>query len=118
VDDYDSGYDDEYGGRYDDSYGGGYDDGRYDDGGYVGRLVVYEHTGFAGRSRTYGGDAVNLAQDGWNDQISSFRVEGPGRWEICDDAYYGGRCQTFSSDVANLVELNWNDRISSLRYLP
>lgn len=109
---------DQYGG----GYNGGYNDGGYynDDDGYAnnGTIQVFEHTNYDGRSRTFSSDVSNFGQVGWNDEVSSFRISGPGRWEICDDAYYNGRCQIFTTDEPNLVQLNWNDRISSVRYLP
>jgi len=86
--------------------------------GYDARIVVYQDVNYGGRSRTYTSTVSNLAQDGWNDMISSFRVYGPGHWEICEHADFGGRCQVFNSDEPTMVPLNWNDRISSIRYLP
>jgi len=81
-------------------------------------IEVFEHTNYGGRSRTYASTVSNLGPDGWNDAISSFRISGPGRWEICEHASFGGRCQIFTTDEPTLVPLNWNDRISSIRYLP
>ncbi len=81
-------------------------------------IEVFEHTNYGGRGRTYTGTVSNLGPDGWNDAISSFRISGPGRWEICEHASFAGRCQIFTTDEPTLVPLNWNDRISSIRYLP
>jgi len=100
---------------------GGYqDNGGYQDydGGGSGRIEVFADTDYRGRSRIFSGTITNLANEGWNDEISSFRIEGSGRWEICDDSGFGGRCQLFSSDEPTLIPFNWNDRISSMRYLP
>lgn len=82
------------------------------------QIVVYQNTNYGGRGRTYTGNVTDLAPDGWNDMISSFRVSGPGQWEICEHSSFGGRCQIFDGDQPTLVTLNWNDRVSSLRYLP
>jgi Beta/Gamma crystallin len=41
------------------------------------RLTVYQNDGFGGRSRTFTG-SVKCLDGTWNDQISSFIIEGPG----------------------------------------
>jgi hypothetical protein len=38
-------------------------------------VVVYKDASFLGASRRFTGDAPDLGADGWNDRISSFRVE-------------------------------------------
>ncbi len=88
------------------------------DGWGAAQIEVFEYTDYGGQSRVFTGNVSNLANEGWNDAVSSFRINGPGRWELCVDAAYGGRCQMFDADEPTLIPLNWNDRISSIRYFP
>jgi hypothetical protein len=78
------------------------------------QLVLFEHAGFRGQSRTINGDTPNFRDLGFNDRASSLRVLG-GAWEVCEDADFGGRCQVVDGDVPNLADNGWNDRISSAR---
>ena len=78
------------------------------------QLVLFEHAGFRGQSRTLTGDTPNLRDASFNDKASSVRVLG-GAWEVCEDADFGGRCQVLDGDIANLQDTGWNDRISSAR---
>ena len=42
------------------------------------RVVVFRDSGFRGRSAQFNGDVNNLKRRGWNDTISSIRIEGRG----------------------------------------
>jgi hypothetical protein len=78
-------------------------------------LTVFEDPGFGGSSQTYTTDQPNLASEGWNDLISSFRIGGGETWEVCQETGYRGACRTFTGDQGNLTAIGWNDRISSFR---
>ena len=41
-------------------------------------VTVYQSDGFGGRSRQFSGDVRNLQEQGWNDRLSSIRIEGRG----------------------------------------
>lgn len=82
------------------------------------QFLAFQNANYGGSSRAYTGSVSDLTPDGWNDMISSFRISGPGQWEICEHASFGGRCQIFDGDESTLVPQNWNDKVSSVRYLP
>ncbi|PWE16610.1 hypothetical protein DDZ18_12660 [Marinicauda salina] len=79
-----------------------------------GALVLYEDVGFSGRSIRIDGAAPNFQYLGFNDRVSSIRVEG-GPWEVCIDADYRGACQVIDSDLPDMSRWAFNDRISSAR---
>lgn len=76
-------------------------------------ITVYEDSEFRGRQATFDRAIPNLSQTGFNDMITSFRVQG--RWEVCEDPGYRGRCQTYDYDESNVSTFKLNDRISSMR---
>jgi len=59
------------------------------------------------------GGSYSTLPPGFNDQISSIRVNGAGVM-IFQDAEFGGRSSRVDSDVPNLGGF-WNDKISSIR---
>lgn len=77
-------------------------------------LVVFEHSDFRGASRRIEGEVRELRDIGFQDRISSFRVEG-GAWEVCTDAGFRGRCQVFDGDIPDLTDVNLDGAVSSLR---
>ena len=59
------------------------------------RVVLYEHSGFGGRSYPMTQEYVpNFASVGFNDRASSLRVE-RGYWLFCSDSNFQGTCRTF-----------------------
>jgi len=48
---------------------------------------------------------------GWNDSISSIRLQGGAQVTVCKNAWYGGACTTYSSDKPSLG--SYNNAISS-----
>jgi hypothetical protein len=77
-------------------------------------ITVWEDDDFAGASRVIETAVAQLAGAGWNDRISSLRVDS-GQWEICRDNDFRN-CQTVSGgEIAKLASSGWNDIISSLR---
>jgi len=76
-------------------------------------ITLYEKKDFTGASRTFSGDAPDLAPFGWNDLASSLQVRGA--WEVCEEPNYGGRCERVGEDTSDLAELKLNKRISSFR---
>jgi hypothetical protein len=78
-------------------------------------ITVFKERNFRGPAATYTYDVPNLAQTGFNNQISSFKV-GPGEeWLMCDQPNYGGQCVNVSGQERDLRMNGWNDRASSLR---
>ena len=75
------------------------------------RLVLYDRTGYAGRSLTVDNERSTLVF--FSNQAGSAQVTG--RWELCDEAGFRGRCVTVSSDVRDLARLGLRDRVSSVR---
>lgn len=84
--------------------------GRWGGGGGV---VLFEHDGFRGEARPLRGDEPDLARLGFNDRVSSIRVQ-RGAWEFCEHAYYQGKCWRYDYDTASLPKKQ-NDRYSSVR---
>ena len=75
------------------------------------RIVLYDRTGYSGRSLTIDDSRGTLSFFG--NQAGSAQVVG--RWELCDEPGFRGRCVTVSSDVRDLGRLGLRDRISSVR---
>jgi hypothetical protein len=75
------------------------------------RIVLYDRTGYSGRSLTIEDSRSNLSFFG--NQAGSAQVVG--RWELCDEPGFNGRCVTVTSDVRDLGRLGLRDRISSVR---
>lgn len=98
------------------------DDGRLVCGGYGdsghgwGRITVYKHSKFDGKSRTYSGDVPDLNLDGFGNIVSSAVIQG-GVWQICDRPYYRGYCIVLDRTNSNFAALNFNDRAESIRRL-
>lgn len=57
-----------------------------------------------------GADDPNLP-GGWNDSISSIKVQGGAQVTVCKNFWYGGACTTISTDKASLG--TYNNTISS-----
>jgi hypothetical protein len=77
-------------------------------------ITVWEHEDFRGASTVIDGPTARL-DSGWNDRISSFRVDS-GSWELCRDwDYRNCRIVGPGTDEASRMEMGWNDAISSLR---
>ena len=77
------------------------------------RVTLYEGPNFSGRSMTVDRDAIrNLDQTGFNDRVSSLRVEGA-PWTFCSDAYFHGDCRTFNPGEYPSLPGDLSNRISS-----
>jgi Beta/Gamma crystallin len=96
--------------------GGGYGDNGGNGGNYGrgGRIVIFADAGFNGGNREIRDSVNNLRDIGFNDKVSSIRVDG-GRWQICTDAGFRGRCEIIDRSVVNLRDWNMNDAVSSIR---
>jgi len=79
------------------------------------RAVLYEGPRFTGRQYVVDGNVLrNLDGTGFNDRVSSIRVE-RGYWLFCSDAQFAGECMTFGpGDYAQLPP-SLNNRVSSGR---
>ncbi|HAH10026.1 MAG TPA: hypothetical protein DCL48_07990, partial [Alphaproteobacteria bacterium] len=80
-------------------------------------VTVFQDVNFGGDRETFNRDVPNLVPEGWNDQISSFRIPSGETWQFCESINYTGRCVSANSDTANLFGAGLNDRISSMRRL-
>jgi hypothetical protein len=81
-------------------------------GGRWGRITLYQHERFGGRSRAFDDDQPWLGD--FADMASSAYVQG-GRWQLCTRRYYRGRCVTIDVNIGNFNALGINDRVESLR---
>lgn len=78
-------------------------------------VELYEHDNFQGRRLEVRSDLANLADNNFNDLVSSIIIN-RGRWEICTDAYFRGSCVAYGPGrYANVGQ--YNDQFSSLRRL-
>ena len=89
--------------------------GNQGDSGYGwGRITIYKHSKFDGKSRAYSNDVPDLNLEGFGNIASSAVVQG-GVWQICDRPYYRGYCIVLDRTNSNFVSLNFNDRAESIR---
>ena len=80
-------------------------------------ITVFRDRNFQGQTATFINDVPNLANVGFNNSISSFRV-GPGeQWLMCDLPNYAGQCVNVSGEERDLRNNRWDNRASSLRRL-
>ncbi|NUO82234.1 hypothetical protein HUU05_19350, partial [candidate division KSB1 bacterium] len=80
------------------------------------RITLYEHSGYRGRSLSYGKGFVGytqLNQHGFNDLISSISIPESLQVKVYQHANRGGDSTTFTSSTS-YVGNSWNDRISSM----
>jgi hypothetical protein len=78
-------------------------------------ITVFRDRNFQGNASTFTNDVPNLANVGFNNSISSFRV-GPGeQWLMCDLPNYAGQCINVSGEERDLRNNGWDNRASSLR---
>ncbi|MBK6405912.1 MAG: hypothetical protein IPN03_18115 [Holophagales bacterium] len=75
--------------------------------------ILYEQSGFRGRSVTVTGEASNLRDRGFNDRAMSIRIRGT--WQLCSDANYRGQCVSIRGDQDDLARLGLPRNLSSLR---
>ncbi len=87
--------------------GGGYGGGR-------GRIVLFEHSDYRGRSIEIDRDTPDLSPMGFSDIASSARVQG-GAWEVCENINYQGRCARVNGDLSDFTAIALSDRVSSVR---
>lgn len=73
----------------------------------------YDGAGFTGAHFCLGGGRFDRLDNGFNNRISSIKVEGDARARVCSEPGQRGFCWVVSSDVASLGPLADN-RISSL----
>jgi hypothetical protein len=76
------------------------------------RLVLFDDTGFRGRSFVV--DTMTPTLRALSNRAGSAKVYG-GAWELCDGAGFRGRCQTVGDSVPDLARIGLRDRVSSAR---
>jgi hypothetical protein len=81
-----------------------------------GVVCFYQHTNYSGTSFCSGEGGFN-APAGWNDFVSSVRVQSGYRVELFADANLTGTVLTLAADEPNLVNRSFNDLMSSYRVL-
>jgi hypothetical protein len=77
-------------------------------------ITLYENPNFRGRGWTFADDEPDLARYALGDRISSVRVTGGGRWNLCFDANFG-RCREITGSVPRLRDIGMNNTISSIQ---
>jgi hypothetical protein len=76
-------------------------------------ITVWEQANFRGASTVVDDSVRQLSDFGWNDRISSLRIDS-GQWQICRDADFRA-CRTVDAGEVASLDATWNDTISSLR---
>lgn len=77
-------------------------------------VILYTDPDGRGRALPVDGAIRYLQPLGFNDNISSIRVNS-GRWEICSDPDYRGRCRVIDNSIGYTLHIQLNDNISSIR---
>jgi hypothetical protein len=80
-------------------------------------VTVYKQPDFGGEALTLRGDAANLGDRGFHDQISSLVVNS-GQWQFCTQPEFRGDCVTLGRGQYARLEQNLNHRIESAREVP
>lgn len=81
------------------------------------QATFFQDDGFQGRQFTADGPVENLANSGFNDEISAIAIRG-GAWQVCSDAYFQGRCVVLQpGEYPSMRQFGMNDAISSARPL-
>jgi hypothetical protein len=78
------------------------------------RVEVFRDSDYRGDRRVLDGEVRDFNSIGFNDRISSIRVDS-GTWEFCEDANFRGRCVTVDRDERDLAGSSLDDRFSSAR---
>lgn len=78
-------------------------------------ITVYEDSEFRGRQQTFTEPVSHLGPTGFNDRITSFRVQGV--WQVCTNPNFSGQCFVYDYDESNVSTNRINDQISSMRPL-
>lgn len=76
--------------------------------------TIYVHPDFRGKSLRVTGPVTHLNEYGFNDKVSSIRIE-RGTWEVCVDPDFRGRCEILSYRAGELNDYRLNDKITSIR---
>jgi hypothetical protein len=77
-------------------------------------IRVYKQPNFAGEELTMRRDASNLADAGFQDQVSSIEVRS-GRWQLCTQPDFQGDCVVIGRGDYPSLERVLNHRIESAR---
>jgi hypothetical protein len=77
-------------------------------------VTLYQHTNYEGKNITVAfGDVPDLRQFGWNDCISSIRINGHSVL-LFEHIHFQGRSRLINCDIPCL-DGGWNDIVSSLK---
>jgi hypothetical protein len=79
-------------------------------------IRVYKQPNFSGEGLGIRGDAANLADANFQDQISSLEVRG-GRWQLCTQPNFKGDCVVVGPGDYPTLEQVLNHRVESIRPL-
>jgi hypothetical protein len=80
-------------------------------------LRVYKQPNFSGAGLVIRNNANDLADSGFQDQISSIEVRS-GRWQLCTQPDFRGDCVVIGRGDYPTLERVLNHRIESVRQLP
>jgi hypothetical protein len=75
-------------------------------------LTIFSDPKFAGTSAPTGDNQQNLADSGWQNAISSIRVQA-GTWDFFIDDNYGGNTMRLTAGTYPTLAPDWNKKISS-----
>jgi hypothetical protein len=78
-------------------------------------LLVYSKTNFGGQQTALRDDTPDLKAVVANDTVSSLKINGTDRWEICEKRNYRGHCAIVSRSEPDMNRMGWHNRVSSAR---
>ncbi|WP_179957574.1 basic secretory protein-like protein [Exilibacterium tricleocarpae] len=80
-----------------------------------GVVCFYQHSQYRGASFCRGAGDYTSMPSGWNDVVSSVRVQSGYRVELFRHINFGGTVHGLNRDITNLTTLGFNDTLSSFR---
>ena len=80
----------------------------------IARIVLYKHSNYGGRSRSYSRDVADLNADGFGNVASSAVVQS-GVWQLCDRPNFRGYCVVLDRTQPSLRAFGFDDRVESVR---
>lgn len=81
---------------------------------FTGKVSLYEHMHYGGDENWFHIDDDVAHTSGYNDQISSIKIEGPVKITVYEHMHFGGKSKEFDKSTPHLSG-GWNDMISSFK---
>jgi hypothetical protein len=77
------------------------------------KACFYEHINYEGQMFCENaGTTESIIDMAWNDMISSVKLYGGAKVQVCEHINFGGACSTWVADKPSVGQ-SWNDRVSA-----